>query len=115
VASRRRKWDEELEDEFPGKEDRHRKRLDKRKRNGREADLFNRAGKKKRGSKSIADEPREDTRFGRSSDSYLDELLADDEIAALDFELDVSHGSDDRLGSGEVEDYEIDYSSDDWE
>ncbi len=115
MTSRRRNWDEELEDEFSGKEDRHRKRLQKRKRNGHESDLFNKAGKKKRGSKPLADNPREDTRFGRSSDSHLDELLADDEIAALDFELDASYGSDDRLGSGEYEDYEIDYSPDDWE
>lgn len=113
MASRRRKWDEDPEGEFPGKDGKHRKRSHRRKRNGRDSAVFKKAGK----NKPLADSPREDTRFGRLSDSYLDELLADDEIAALDFELDVRYGSDDRLGSGELEDYEIDYSSDDddWE
>ena len=115
MASRRRNWDEELEDEFLEEDETRRKRLHRRRRNGREAEAFNKAGKKKRGRRPLADKPREETRAGRSRDSYLDELMADDEIAALDFELDASYGSDDGSGSGEYEDYEIDYSPDDWE
>ena len=116
MASRRRKWDDEMGDEFLGeREGRRRKRLQRRKTSGHESDPFNRAGNRRRSGKPLANKPREDTRFRSSRDSYLDELMADDEMTALDFELDASYGSDERLNLEELEDYEIDYSSDDWE